>query len=267
MQLQETISSLKNELMQGEQLVNELKSELETAVQQPDVTTTSMQTSPLFSPKKSPKSSQTSPLSSPKDSPKAIPYKILECLPEDKGGDEFHPRSSVISISKTSLDNNKSKSFVQPPSDLHSEMEAAGVLIPDPYDSEGPLMSDDNISEPASSGVSVDRADTPINKSSSQLNLSDTDSVSLFIACEDYLPSIMSPNPDSDIELQLKRGDYIYVLGEIDDDGFYNAQSADGKKGLVPSNYVRKLTDTVGRLNTLINRVFHARFIVMLQYI
>lgn len=33
-------------------------------------------------------------------------------------------------------------------------------------------------------------------------------------------------------------GDYIYVHGPPDDDGFYNGEMMDGSVGLVPSNFV-----------------------------
>ena len=248
---------MKNELTQGETLVKELQSELEIAAWQPDLTTKSMQTSPLFSPKKSPKSSQTSPLISPKDSPKSVTGKTSSENENRKSGAGFRARSSVIS-SGSGLFN---KSEHVPPSSLHSEMEAAGVTVPDPYDSEGALPSDENISEPTISVESLDTAThQSVDKSLSQLNLSaEGESVSLFIACDDYVPSIMSPNPDSDIELQLKKGDYVYILGDIDDDGFYAAQLADGKKGLVPSNYVKKLTDNISKFS------IHVMFLLNIQ--
>lgn len=40
------------------------------------------------------------------------------------------------------------------------------------------------------------------------------------------------------MELSFKKGDTIYVSGEMDEDGFYEGE-LNGKRGLVPSNYLR----------------------------
>ena len=68
---------------------------------------------------------------------------------------------------------------------------------------------------------------------------------SVFIVKYNYDPSSMSPNPNHDQELSLVAGDYIYVYGEPEDDGFYRAQLETGEEGLVPSNFV-ELVDEGG---------------------
>ncbi|XP_041667741.1 RIMS-binding protein 2-like [Cheilinus undulatus] len=61
-----------------------------------------------------------------------------------------------------------------------------------------------------------------------------------MVALFDYDPWESSPNPDSEIELGFRSGDIIYVLGEMDQDGFYFGD-LHGRRGLVPSNYLQPL--------------------------
>ena len=61
---------------------------------------------------------------------------------------------------------------------------------------------------------------------------------SVFIVNYSYNPSEMSPNPNHEAELTLVAGDYIYVYGEMDGDGFYHGQLTTGEEGLVPSNFI-----------------------------
>ena len=44
-------------------------------------------------------------------------------------------------------------------------------------------------------------------------------------------------------ELTITAGDYLYVFGEMDDDGFYFAQLMNGENGMVPSNFVEKVDE------------------------
>ena len=69
---------------------------------------------------------------------------------------------------------------------------------------------------------------------------------SVFIVKYSYDPSVMSPNPNHDQELTLVAGDYIYVFGEMDGDGFYRAQLTTGEGGLVPSNFIEMVEDDGG---------------------
>ena len=41
-------------------------------------------------------------------------------------------------------------------------------------------------------------------------------------------------------------GDYLFVFGDMDGDGFYMAQLQSGETGLVPSNFVEKVEDAEG---------------------
>ena len=40
---------------------------------------------------------------------------------------------------------------------------------------------------------------------------------------------------------QVNAGDYILVWGDVDEDGFFDGEMLDGRRGLVPSNFVEKL--------------------------
>ena len=48
--------------------------------------------------------------------------------------------------------------------------------------------------------------------------------------------------------LCLCTGDYLYVFGEMDEDGFYQGQLMDGEVGLIPSNFIERVMDETGRL-------------------
>ncbi len=41
-------------------------------------------------------------------------------------------------------------------------------------------------------------------------------------------------------------GDYLYVFGEMDNDGFYHGQLLSGKSGMVPSNFIDRVMDEEG---------------------
>lgn len=60
----------------------------------------------------------------------------------------------------------------------------------------------------------------------------------VFVAKYNYDPHQCSPNENPDLELTLQAGDYVIVHGEPDEDGFLTGEAIDGKRGLVPSNFV-----------------------------
>lgn len=65
----------------------------------------------------------------------------------------------------------------------------------------------------------------------------------VFRALFQYLPLRDSPNENPQLELALQPGDILLVKGEMDSDGFYRAETLDGRSGLVPSNYVERIPD------------------------
>ena len=64
----------------------------------------------------------------------------------------------------------------------------------------------------------------------------------VFIAKYSYDPFKQSPNENPESELTIAAGDFLLVFGDMDEDGFYFAELLDGRRGLVPSNFVTKLT-------------------------
>ena len=88
---------------------------------------------------------------------------------------------------------------------------------------------------------------------------------SVFIVKYNYEPSSMSPNPNHDQELSLVAGDYIYVFGEMDGDGFYHAQLTTGEMGLAPSNFIEIVED--GGKRTLTSKYSHPQWNVSVAII
>ncbi|CAB1418372.1 unnamed protein product [Pleuronectes platessa] len=69
-------------------------------------------------------------------------------------------------------------------------------------------------------------------------SISDELVVQRMVALFDYDPWESSPNVDSEDELGFRSGDIIYVLGDMDQDGFYFGD-LHGRRGLVPSNFLQ----------------------------
>ena len=63
----------------------------------------------------------------------------------------------------------------------------------------------------------------------------------VYIARFSYEPFQHSPNENPEAELPVQGGDYLLVWGKPDEDGFLDAESLDGRRGLVPANFVQKL--------------------------
>ncbi|ESP00973.1 hypothetical protein LOTGIDRAFT_140155, partial [Lottia gigantea] len=63
----------------------------------------------------------------------------------------------------------------------------------------------------------------------------------VYVAKYGYDPYTQSPNEIPDAELPLNAGDYVLILGEMDEDGFYDGELVDGRKGLVPSNFIERV--------------------------
>ncbi|XP_029475763.1 RIMS-binding protein 2 isoform X2 [Rhinatrema bivittatum] len=61
--------------------------------------------------------------------------------------------------------------------------------------------------------------------------------VHLCIARYSYNP-FDGPNENPEAELPLTMGKYLYVYGDMDEDGFFEGELLDGQRGLVPSNFV-----------------------------
>ncbi|XP_045152756.1 RIMS-binding protein 2 isoform X1 [Echinops telfairi] len=71
--------------------------------------------------------------------------------------------------------------------------------------------------------------------------------VHLCVARYSYNP-FDGPNEHPEAELPLTVGKYLYVYGDMDEDGFYEGELLDGQRGLVPSNFVDLVQDNESRL-------------------
>ena len=58
----------------------------------------------------------------------------------------------------------------------------------------------------------------------------------------DYNPKEQSPNLNPDDELSFRSGDIIYVHGNVQEDGFFLGELENGRKGLVPSNFLKEIS-------------------------
>ncbi|XP_028400884.1 RIMS-binding protein 2-like isoform X2 [Dendronephthya gigantea] len=67
--------------------------------------------------------------------------------------------------------------------------------------------------------------------------------LSIFIAKYNYDPMLYSPNENPEMELAFQAGDYLYVYGDVDGDGFYVGELMNGERGLVPSNFVEQIAE------------------------
>ncbi|XP_077643586.1 peripheral-type benzodiazepine receptor-associated protein 1 isoform X1 [Lonchura striata] len=97
---------------------------------------------------------------------------------------------------------------------------------------------------------------TPEVDTASEMEELDADSISLmpepgsqgpaklqvFLARYSYNP-FDGPNENPEAELPLTAGEYIYIYGDMDEDGFFEGELMDGRRGLVPSNFVERVSD------------------------
>ncbi|XP_039938089.1 peripheral-type benzodiazepine receptor-associated protein 1 isoform X3 [Hirundo rustica] len=97
---------------------------------------------------------------------------------------------------------------------------------------------------------------TPEVDTASEMEELDVDSISLmpepgsqgpaklqvFLARYSYNP-FDGPNENPEAELPLTAGEYIYIYGDMDEDGFFEGELMDGRRGLVPSNFVEQVAD------------------------
>ena len=63
-----------------------------------------------------------------------------------------------------------------------------------------------------------------------------------FLARHSYNP-FEGPNQDPENELPLTAGQYVYVFGDMDEDGWLLGELTDGTRGLVPSSLVEEVSD------------------------
>ncbi|NXK41449.1 RIMB1 protein, partial [Piprites chloris] len=164
-------------------------------------------------------------------------------VPDTPGGSAAAPTSaqkqakkveSQSSSSKSESMHNSPKSCPTPEVDTASEMEELDVdsisLMPEPG-SQGPAK------------------------------------LQVFLARYSYNP-FDGPNENPEAELPLTAGEYIYIYGDMDEDGFFEGELMDGRRGLVPSNFVERVSDDdlvtflPPELNDLTHSSYHEKSLV-----
>lgn len=68
-----------------------------------------------------------------------------------------------------------------------------------------------------------------------------TPKLKIFLAKYSYSP-LEGSNKHSRGQLPLTAGDYVYVFGDMDEDGFYEGELVNGQRGLVSSNLVEQIS-------------------------
>ncbi|XP_067393819.1 peripheral-type benzodiazepine receptor-associated protein 1 isoform X1 [Emydura macquarii macquarii] len=118
------------------------------------------------------------------------------------------------------------------------------------------LESQSNSSKSESMQSSPKSCPTPEVDTASEMEELDVDSIPLipepesqgpvklqvFLARYSYNP-FDGPNETPEAELPLTAGEYIYIYGDMDEDGFFEGELMDGRRGLVPSNFVERVSD------------------------
>ncbi|XP_042564494.1 peripheral-type benzodiazepine receptor-associated protein 1 isoform X2 [Clupea harengus] len=97
-----------------------------------------------------------------------------------------------------------------------------------------PTHEVDTASEVEELDIDVSPAPYPASRGAAKLQV--------FISRYSYNP-YDGPNDNPEVELPLTAGEYIYVYGDMDDDGFFEGELMDGRRGLVPSNFVERVSD------------------------
>ncbi|XP_076024496.1 peripheral-type benzodiazepine receptor-associated protein 1 [Genypterus blacodes] len=135
-----------------------------------------------------------------------------------------HRELPTISVSKSGSSSSKSETTqLSPKSDTHLS----------PHKS-SPTHEVDTASEVEE--LDIDAAPAPYTTCRGAAKLQ------VFIARYSYNP-YDGPNDNPEVELPLTAGEYIYVYGDMDDDGFFEGELMDGRRGLVPSNFVERVSD------------------------
>uniref|UniRef100_A0A3Q2D0Y6 RIMS-binding protein 2 n=1 Tax=Cyprinodon variegatus TaxID=28743 RepID=A0A3Q2D0Y6_CYPVA len=134
-----------------------------------------------------------------------------------------HRELPSISVSKSGSSSKSEAAHLTPKSDTHLS----------PHKS-SPTHEVDTASEVEDLDVDVAPAPYTASRGAAKLQV--------FIARYSYNP-YDGPNDNPEVELPLTAGEYIYVYGDMDDDGFYEGELMDGRRGLVPSNFVERVSD------------------------
>ncbi|KAL4223562.1 benzodiazepine receptor binding [Mactra antiquata] len=116
-----------------------------------------------------------------------------------------------------------------------SDSTKSGGTDTDKADDSGMESRGDQCREPEVSEMSVEESLLSM--------LSKKGPIQVYIAKYSYDPFNYSPNENPEAELPLQAGDYVLVIGEMDEDGFFDGELVDGRRGLVPSNFIEKVAE------------------------
>ncbi|KAL6046620.1 hypothetical protein STEG23_017526 [Scotinomys teguina] len=117
-------------------------------------------------------------------------------------------------------------------SNSSSEVESMWATVPSCFSLDMDTASEMDDLEPDSMSTSLEM------KSSEVLT---TPELKIFLARYSYNP-FEGPNEHSQGKLPLTVGDYVYVFGDMNEDGFYEGELMNGQRGLVPSNLVEQIS-------------------------
>ncbi|XP_012586499.1 PREDICTED: RIMS-binding protein 2 isoform X2 [Condylura cristata] len=121
------------------------------------------------------------------------------------------------------------------------------LVRPLPLPGDDPLSAKPTFLSRSSSPRCRFEADMDNDRSPSSSRQRYSGKVHLCVARYSYNP-FDGPNENPEAELPLTAGKYLYIYGDMDEDGFYEGELLDGQRGLVPSNFVDFVQDSESRL-------------------
>ncbi|KAB0362816.1 hypothetical protein FD754_006972 [Muntiacus muntjak] len=119
-------------------------------------------------------------------------------------------------------------------SNSSSEVESAWATVPS-----CPTLDADTASE--AEDLEPDSLPSTLEAGGLEVSVA-TPKLKIFLARYSYNP-FEGPNEHPESELPLTPGAHVYVFGDMDEDGFYEGELEDGRRGLVPSNLVEQIPD------------------------
>ncbi|KAJ7309625.1 hypothetical protein JRQ81_007679 [Phrynocephalus forsythii] len=162
------------------------------------------------------------------------------CLQRGRGELQIEPSAGIKSLSCV-----KTMELASMPGESQREglpLQRQLVLT---YQKESPQHTEMNSKDPMSSVIaqetSLDRRLEDSVSPEEMANALATSTLRVFLARYSYNP-FEGPNENPQAELPLTAGEYVYVYGEMDEDGFYLGELMDGRRGMVPSNLIEKVS-------------------------
>nr|XP_016780127.1 RIMS-binding protein 2 isoform X5 [Pan troglodytes]XP_024203916.1 RIMS-binding protein 2 isoform X5 [Pan troglodytes]XP_024203917.1 RIMS-binding protein 2 isoform X5 [Pan troglodytes]XP_054520696.1 RIMS-binding protein 2 isoform X5 [Pan troglodytes]XP_054520697.1 RIMS-binding protein 2 isoform X5 [Pan troglodytes] len=132
--------------------------------------------------------------------------------------------------------------------------------LPQPGDRPEPLSAKPTFLSRSGSARCRSESDMENERNSNTSKQRYSGKVHLCVARYSYNP-FDGPNENPEAELPLTAGKYLYVYGDMDEDGFYEGELLDGQRGLVPSNFVDFVQDNESRLASTLGNEQDQNFI------